>query len=592
MAEQKPLPRRFLNWRTNLWRGLRFIGFPVHFGPEEDIKNIGIYQKLKKEIEFDTIQKLNKEMVEAELSWDGLEGKGQEPSAQFYRNRLRELYSEFVSDKHEIGSSIGPFINEKSLLQEYKLSDSGTFSSPTEQPPVELPIDLTASGGGIINVRFNLPPEKWIVHKNLRYQVAYFGARNSEYWNQLDRDIEKICADVKAALPNNQRVGDNIKIIHSKIMDLKKYLQQKMVNFEEEHRKALGGSKGEGGVLGRHAELRKLRQNVMKKRLGYQKVHYAHTYKVIKPLDSDGRLLDDAENPTNDNINTLPANFKRPEEVAPGLDKNGYPLEVGDGETLFEGKPLEKGKVLIDIYEGRPRSEVRTVPSHFIEDCDLLDIAYWVYVSYDAYRDDLRDGRYHKNAITVMERIMTELKSIDPRKPKSLAEKYNVHPQTKRDIDHGRHAKVRMILNKLSGKTTETSLRPPSDPEYVEMTIRPSHLNPAFDPRAEDKDKHIGRKYYYDLQENILSHQSEKPTITTRGAALYILHRVIEETKYWGGTGDPNKAGVMEVLEAIGDAIGGYDIGPNIGLVTEGGKFSGTKYWGHDLPRNPFKPRS
>jgi hypothetical protein len=142
-----------------------------------------------------------------------------------------------------------------------------------------------------------------------------------------------------------------------------------------------------------------------------------------------------------------------------------------------------------------------------------------------------------------------------------------------------------MRLNKLAGNPLRFS-PPNEDSDDIELTMRPTHINPAFDMRATTKDKHMGRRYYYDLQENVS--RSLKPTITTRGAALYILHRVIEETKYWGGTNDPRRAGVIEVLEEIGKRISGYDIGPNMGYEEGGEKLKG---WGRSLPINPFRPR-
>ncbi len=101
---------------------------------------------------------------------------------------------------------------------------------------------------------------------------------------------------------------------------------------------------------------------------------------------------------------------------------------------------------------------------------------------------------------------------------------------------------------------------------------------------------HRGRKLYYDLQENIaLPHnQSEEPTISTRGAALFILHRVIEETKYFRDTNEPSLSGVIQVLEEIGRRTEGYDIGPNIGYDEATGTL---KIWGHPLTINPFKPQ-
>lgn len=323
----------------------------------------------------------------------------------------------------------------------------------------------------------------------------------------------------------------------------------------------------------------------MNRALTSEMVHYTHTYKVINVnnrgelLNPDGTEAKDA----NGNPLSLPGNFRQGNEIAPGLDEHGWPLEVGDGRTLFEGSVIPLGKVVLDFYDGHSPNggDPRTIPTRYMEyikDCDLLDVAVWMYVSWDARRDDLRDGRHHE-CITVMDRIMTELG-------------IKGHPQTMERIEAGRQAgdsnrdseKIEMRLNKIAGNP----FRPPSDPDFVDITMDPTHLNPAFDMRTNEKDKHMGRRLYYDIQENVA--KSKKPTITSRGAALFILHRVIEETKYWGGEMSPGKAGVMEVLDEIGNKINGYDIGPNMALRIENGdpKRPG---WGKPLPTNPFKSR-
>ena len=263
-------------------------------------------------------------------------------------------------------------------------------------------------------------------------------------------------------------------------------------------------------------------------------------------------------------------NFKKEDnETDWGFDENGWLLEVGDGTTTYNlgsgRRVFKEGEVLIDIFEGRTP---RVVQKEFIEDCDLLDLAIWIYVNYDAYRDDLRDGRYHEKSITVMEHIMTDLNIPDIK-----------HPQSKKDIKDSTHAKITMNLN-----------NPPGRPSSIKMPIEPSAFNPAFDlsvyktTPTTGKTRHVGRKYYYDTQDNlgITVKQSQEPTITTRGAAMYILHRVIDEVKYWGESSDSNRAGVIQLLKAIGEITDGFDIGPNLG--------PGFARWGLPLTRNPFEP--
>ncbi|MBI1935865.1 hypothetical protein HYS31_05480 [Candidatus Woesearchaeota archaeon] len=299
-----------------------------------------------------------------------------------------------------------------------------------------------------------------------------------------------------------------------------------------------------------------------------------------------------------------------PWEQGIGLDENGYPLEVGDGEMDFteridlgDGKfktktyKLNKGEVLLDRYlalvpkdsrryRAIPEDHRRMAPEDFIADCDLMDWATWAHVHYDSWRDDLRDARYHNKSITVMDRIMRELKnpyfSINEKRRKGL--KYGENFWTSRNVSQ---SDAVIKLNKLPPGSTEEEKRPSGDPDFVKMKMKASHLNPAFDTRAKGNDIHLGRVFYYDVQDHC--EQSPYPTITTRGAALYILHRVIEESKYWGGKNQDisqGYRGVIETLLAISKVTEGYDIGANMGRPEA--HYPG---WGKPLPRNPFKPQ-
>lgn len=279
------------------------------------------------------------------------------------------------------------------------------------------------------------------------------------------------------------------------------------------------------------------------------------------------------------------SNTKRPPfqkwdwEQGIGLDENGWPLEVGDGKTLFDGSVLGEGVVLADMYMPRvphPKSprkrnvdRVRNIPRDFIGMCDPLDTATWMYVSYDAYRDDMRDGRYHPNAITVMDRILSE------------SDYYyfkHVRPVTEQERQSGywrgqniEQAKVRIKLNKLAG----VDLGPSNLPDEIEMPMRPDHLNPALDVRARRVDKHIGRVFYYDVQGN--TEKSINSTITTRGGAMYIFYRAIEESKYFGDL--EGYEGALQLLRAIADKTEGFDIGPNLDR------------WARPLTKNIFRPK-
>src|SRR3989344_5671850 len=111
---------------------------------------------------------------------------------------------------------------------------------------------------------------------------------------------------------------------------------------------------------------------------------------------------------------------------------------------------------------------------------------------------DRKEGRYHSKSLTVMDYIMTELKVPDIG-----------HGQTSQGLMSGQQAHVRMQLH--------------NGPSTAEMSMKPSHLNPAFDlnSRAKKIPLHKGRKYYYDTQD--YCEPSDEPMISSRGAALYIV---------------------------------------------------------------------
>ena len=229
-----------------------------------------------------------------------------------------------------------------------------------------------------------------------------------------------------------------------------------------------------------------------------------------------------------------------------GVDEHGWPLEVSDGKIAFKGSTIPKGAVLLDVFRG---DTPRIVPEEFITPCETIDTISWLLSQYDAYICDLRDGRNHPQSITAMDWIMSELSIPDLK-----------HRSGQGSPSKGSQAHVIMSLN-------------PSGQEEMEM--RPTHLNPALDFRGKDNlAVHMGRKLYYDSQDNC--EPSPDYMISSRGAALYIVHRCIEEAKYFEPTAQQG-AGAQELIAAIGKEVGGLDLGPN--LETFGG----------NLWENPFK---
>lgn len=583
-------------------RALRWMGIPVHLLPEP------LFIKLNKLISFSAIKQLNLSMVQAERDWDGVpsepDSNTSKTSADYYRNQIFELYTNPVGDfEHpekalggDIRDSIGPFTERNALIAEGAAAANGTGF---RDEPIEINIggQFVKKAGKNEILTFSIPKEKTIAYSDGRtYKVAFFGARaDSPYWIKLSQEIQEICEESKRRwleLVQDETERSNIvlriDIINEQYQGLIKIFKGPASQLDNSHRSNLVGGKG---VIKHHNVIDTRRGEIMGRKLTNEQVYYTHTYKVVLPKipktvktgellrDEDGKVIGEIIDFVLDEKGSIvyeylkdyvPADWKRVEETDYGLDRNGWALEVGWEGTIFRNRELRRGEVLIDLFEGR---EPRLVPQNahkFIVDLDLLDVAVWIYVNWDAYRDDLRDGRYHENAITAMECIMAELNIPDIQ-----------HPQTLNDIRESRHARIRMNLNKLPVMEG----RPANDPNHVDMTITPTNISPAFDLNSfrinptTGRTIHMGRKYYYELQENTV--HSMQPTMTTRGAALYLLHRVIEESKYWGREGDPGP-GVLQALQAIGAQTEGFDIGPNLG--------PGFKRWGKTLTRNPFRP--
>jgi len=281
-----------------------------------------------------------------------------------------------------------------------------------------------------------------------------------------------------------------------------------------------------------------------------------------------------------------------------GLDHNGWPLEVAEEDYIFEvpnedgtfgHELIDPGTVLLDVFNRK--KPYRKVPiGEWTDYCDLLDMATWVYVSYDAYRDDLRDGRYHENSLSIMEYILN-MEGITT--PYVEFNKNNLDQDIVGDKEENGIKKK--VVRDTERTTSILRINGPPYPENareheIEIKMKPTHLNPAFDLRRKSpqensrKDKHLGRKLYYNVQDNV--EQSKNPTMTSRGAALYILANVIERVKYW------NEA--IELLGAIGNDTQGYDIGPNIQgeikIGKDGKPEASLKRWGISLTKNPFLP--
>lgn len=556
-------------------RKMGFSGFKDETEPGFELTDVNIYDELKNEINFGTIGTLNKRMWEIEAEWDGIPREDKTPDPDSVAGLLKqivEIYSngfdaESKPENHNKG--IGCFTNPEEMIREGDYLTTGTGFDRRAWITIPLP------NGRKKAYKYALPIEETFKHDLLEYKAAFFGERGvRSYIETLSGDVIRILEDYGEILkqgknPDEMSIIDaHMVVIQAKYINAFKAAEEKIREFESRtHYKLMSGR---STVENMFQTMGTIKNKIMAKRLPHEEVHYTHTYKII---DVEATII---ENGQSKNFAQAHPNWVvRDKEFAHGLDENGRPLEVGDGRTGFRGGVLKENTVLIDIFHNwdvahkeltgvtDPAVTVREVDPRFIKECHPIDIAVYVYAHYDSYRDDMRDGRYHKDSMSIMEYLM---ENLDPLEPKNVRD-YVQKP----DFDKRVHAKVRVQLNKRG----TGQFRPTTDPDVVHETIKSTHLNPAFDLKnATGKAIHWGRKYYYDGQDQ--SVQSKEPTITTRAAALYILHRVIDQTKYWGDSG--NKEGVRQILAKIADQTKGYDIGANLGR------------WGKPLTKDPFRP--
>ncbi len=226
-------------------------------------------------------------------------------------------------------------------------------------------------------------------------------------------------------------------------------------------------------------------------------------------------------------------------EEVPGLDMNGWPLEVADENYEYNGRRIREGAVLIDIFEDRGKK--RRVDKKWIEDMDLLLVANIIHNEWDAVRDDVRDGRYHLNSLTVIDYLMAKGAKFDYEKGEFEWERAS-EEQLEDENFRERFRKYFMLYWK-GGADTRANY------EAHRGVRRPTNLIPTFDKKflkksgkVEEKWVHLGRKYYYDPADRITDLTAEEkeredirsaigPTISSRGISMYLIMDVLFRTK-------------------------------------------------------------
>lgn len=326
----------------------------------------------------------------------------------------------------------------------------------------------------------------------------------------------------------------------------------------------------------------------------------------------DGRLLEirsiDNMTEIRGKLKRKADNFaKRPEELGYGLDEYGYPLEIDprDGTVLIDkwwdeisrndwqldkiadkkgGKEaLEKhlGAAVIEIPQpdgsikcqvtNRGSRNIRKVADDkFYGYVDLLEAGSMIYSYWDAVRDDLRDGRYHKHCKTAADYLIEASGGFDenlgapyfkqiisvwrskgwgftrrgvvPTGPiniekdvSNLNVQIEAKPSDFDDVPDEEKAVQQEYLMRLPDDLVIPSPHKPflhatiittQDGKFYNEKRTPTKYNPAFDRRAEHLDYiHWGRMYYWEWTGGI-NRWSENPFphYSTRGIGLYIWY--------------------------------------------------------------------
>ncbi len=266
---------------------------------------------------------------------------------------------------------------------------------------------------------------------------------------------------------------------------------------------------------------------------------YFNTFKVIKPIlygegENNAKIMDRLDNP----------DYKwdlKDGEFKAGCDEYGYPLEVETDKKVMMDHYDANGKYSNDT--GRP------VPEKFIKPLDPLERVNYETVYFDTIRDDLRDGRFHPNSLTITD----YLQANNP----SLFELW----RKREEGDHGLMSETAESNGKtvVHGQNIFDVKLNEWDKPIRKYKVSPSDKNPAFDLRNQSVDwKHIGRKYYYMFPDHSfgLMSQNKEGHITSRGVSMYIIEHLTREIEEIND--------MKDALKYIEDRPGctGFDYGP------------------------------
>jgi hypothetical protein len=545
-------PRRFLKDKI-LNKAIGSQPLREQLIPGKGASSTNVFRELDRELGLrKRVRGLNDSLKIIEEDWEKLMG---------VREQITKLYAE-----------VGPFTDydiskfEVSLL---KYGLGGEEGIKYEKEKINIGgVDFNFKLPKKVTIRYpdHIPGSDDIKYKeNRQYELAYFGYEHRNKWEgYFSEDLKKFRTDLinkiikdekwekyfNEDLINNPELVDKI-IKENNLTEEGKKFKKIIKNskiildiFDEYNMELI-----EGCVQQLESDFRtKLKKAATKLdfidstidyiRTKYpgkkHNIRYYHTYKVIA-TEKYNCKNNEVKRFENEYKKVCPKFFKLNDEVAPGLDENGWPLEVDDEEGSRTGTPYA---VLIDKWKGR---EIREVAKDWIKKVDPLHEICWVSNEYDALRDDLRDGRWHGHTLTATDYLMAANPSPWGEWPNKEFVKGKVYPEKK------------FCDNDFSKKFNSYKM----DFENGKSAIfhrDPSNLSPALDLRAPKKWEHIGRMYYYDITDGIDASLIKEPMITTRGAAIFIIEKVIRKMK--------TLKDAEKVLKGIATETKGFDYGP------------------------------
>ena len=294
--------------------------------------------------------------------------------------------------------------------------------------------------------------------------------------------------------------------------------------------------------------LSKLADSTLRKKDNRSTFIYFNTLKIIQPIvygkgNQNTKIIDRLED----------HGWRvRKGELGPGLDEFGYPLEVDvDNNVMLDKNNFPNNN-----------SEWRTVPDpdKFTKNIDPLERINYEAVFFDTFRDDLRDGRYHPNSLSITDFLQANNPSLFGLWKWPNKAEHELHT----DIDTATGDVIvrgqTIVDVPLNGFTSQIR----------HYKVRPTDKDPAFDLRALKSEhgrdlklmRHIGRKYYYMFPDHSgeLMLQNKDAHISSRGISMYLIEKMTREIEEF-----------EEIKEALGFILResasrgsgvGYDYGP------------------------------